>query len=125
MPTNIRIETLTVEVFNLQVTYHAILRRPCYSKFMVVPNYTYLKLKMLEPAGTITDGTTTQRAYECEVECCDLAKKIATAREPSKELKTISEQAPDAKRVSMTFKVADVVKGVSLDPVQPNGWMPL
>jgi hypothetical protein len=27
--------------------YHAILGRPCYAKFMVVSNYTYLKMKML------------------------------------------------------------------------------
>jgi hypothetical protein len=27
-------------------TYHAILGRPAYAKFMVVPNYTYLKLKI-------------------------------------------------------------------------------
>lgn len=53
---------------------------------MVVPNYTYLKLKMLDPVGTITDGTTTQRAYECKVERCDLAKKIAIAQEPLEEL---------------------------------------
>jgi hypothetical protein len=91
MPNNFRIETLTVELVNLQVTYHAILRRPCYTKFMVVPNYTYLKLKMLDPAGTITAGTTTQCTYECEVECCDLAKKIATAQEPSEELQTIGQ----------------------------------
>ena len=39
-------------------------------KFMVVPNYTYLKLKMLCPSGVITIGTSIQHAYECEVECC-------------------------------------------------------
>jgi hypothetical protein len=30
-------------------------------KFMAVPNYTYLKLKMSGQAGTITVGTMTQR----------------------------------------------------------------
>jgi hypothetical protein len=28
--------------------------RPCYVKFMAVPNYTYLKLKMLGPNSVIT-----------------------------------------------------------------------
>jgi hypothetical protein len=32
--------------------------RPCYAKFMVVPNYTYLKLKMPGPNGVITVGST-------------------------------------------------------------------
>jgi hypothetical protein len=30
-------------------TYHVVLGRPCYAKFMVVPCYTYLKLKMPGP----------------------------------------------------------------------------
>ncbi|XP_066344258.1 uncharacterized protein [Miscanthus floridulus] len=44
--TNYRTETLTFEVIGFHGTYHAILGHPCYAKFMVVPNYTYLKLKM-------------------------------------------------------------------------------
>ena len=42
-----RIETLTFEVVGFPGTFHAILERPCYAKFMAIPNYTYLKLKML------------------------------------------------------------------------------
>jgi hypothetical protein len=38
---------------------------------MVVPNYTYLKLKMPGPRGVITIGTPFQRAYECNVKCCE------------------------------------------------------
>lgn len=34
--------------------YNAILRRPCYAKFIVVPNYTYLKLKIPWLRGVIT-----------------------------------------------------------------------
>ena len=37
-------------------SYHAILGRPCYTKFMAIPNYTYLKLKMPGPHGIITIG---------------------------------------------------------------------
>jgi hypothetical protein len=36
-----------------------ILRRPAYAKFMVVPNYTYLKMKIPGPKGIITIGPTT------------------------------------------------------------------
>jgi hypothetical protein len=38
-------------------TYHANLGRQCYVKFMAIPNYTYLKLKILGPRGVITIGT--------------------------------------------------------------------
>jgi hypothetical protein len=33
--------------------YHAILRRPAFLRFMVVPHYTYLVLKMPRPNGII------------------------------------------------------------------------
>jgi hypothetical protein len=48
-PSNFRRETLTFEVVGFRGTYHAVLGRPCYTKFMAVPNYTYLKLKMSGP----------------------------------------------------------------------------
>jgi hypothetical protein len=52
-PSNFRKETITFEVVGFRGTYHAVLGRPCYTKFMVVPNYTYLKLKMTGPNGVI------------------------------------------------------------------------
>jgi hypothetical protein len=33
-------DTLTFEVVGFKGAYHAILGRPCYAKFMAVPNYT-------------------------------------------------------------------------------------
>jgi hypothetical protein len=52
---NFRTETLTFEVVGFTRTYHAILRRLAYAKFMVVPN---LKLKIPGPKGIITVGPT-------------------------------------------------------------------
>jgi hypothetical protein len=57
-PSNFRKETLTFEVVGFRGIYHAVLGRPCYAKFMVVPNYTYLKLKMSGPNEVITVGST-------------------------------------------------------------------
>ena len=62
-------------------TYHAILGRPCYVKFMAVPNYTYLKLKMSGPRRVITVSTSFQRTYECEVECYEHTMVIVTSEE--------------------------------------------
>jgi hypothetical protein len=67
-PSNFRKEALTFEVVRFRGTYHAVLGRPCYTKFMDVPNYTYLKLKMPGPNGIITVGSTYRHAYECDVE---------------------------------------------------------
>ena len=80
-PTNYRMETLTFKVVGFHGTYHAFLGRPCYAKFMVVPNYTYLKLKMPGPCGVITISTSFQHAYECEVECYEHAMAIVASKE--------------------------------------------
>jgi hypothetical protein len=49
---NFRTEILTFEVVGFSGTYHAILKRPAYAKFMVVPNYTYPKLKIPNRRGS-------------------------------------------------------------------------
>ena len=64
---------LTFEITDFPGTYHAILGRPCYTKFLAVPNYTYLKLKMLCPHGTITIGGDLQQAHLYEWENYDIA----------------------------------------------------
>ena len=56
-PTNYRMKTLIFEVVGFHGIYHAILGRPCHAKFMAIPSYTYLKLKMPGPCGVITVGT--------------------------------------------------------------------
>jgi hypothetical protein len=62
-------ETLTFEVVGFRGAYHAILGRSCYAKFTAVPNYTYLKMKMPEPKGVITVGSSIQHAFDYDVEC--------------------------------------------------------
>jgi hypothetical protein len=54
---NFQKETLTFEVVVFSGTDHAILGRPVYTKFMAVPNYTYLKLKMPGSKRVITVDT--------------------------------------------------------------------
>jgi hypothetical protein len=52
-PYNFRKEPLTFEVVDFPDVYHAILGEPCCAKFMAIPNYTYLKLKMPSLKGVI------------------------------------------------------------------------
>jgi hypothetical protein len=74
---NFRKEMLTFNVVGFRGAYHAIPGRPCYAKFMVVPNYTYLKMKMLGPKGIITMGSSIEHAFDCDVECVEHAKALA------------------------------------------------
>src|SRR6185503_6774015 len=71
---NFRKEVLTFEVVGFRGSYHAILGRPCNAKFMAIPNYTYLKLKMPGPKAVITIGSSFEHAYECDVECVEHAE---------------------------------------------------
>ncbi|XP_066373352.1 uncharacterized protein [Miscanthus floridulus] len=113
---NIMIETLTLEVVGFHGTYHAILGCPCYAKFMAIPNYTYLKLKMPGPSGVITVGTSFQHAYECEVECCDHTMAIVASKELATIRKEVVEEAPDPKRSTMSFEPVEGIKEVLIDP---------
>jgi hypothetical protein len=109
-PSNFRRETLTFEVVGFRGTYHAVLGRPCYAKFMAVPNYTYLKLKMSGPNGVITVGPTYRHAYECDMECVEYAEALIA------DLESLSKEAPDVKRHTGNFEPAEMVKSVPLDP---------
>jgi hypothetical protein len=55
-----------LEVVDFEGPYYAILGRPCYAKFMAIPSYAYLKLKILGPRGVVTVAGTFQDTYECE-----------------------------------------------------------
>jgi hypothetical protein len=115
-PSNFRRETLTFEVVGFRGTYHAVVGRPCYAKFMAVPNYAYLKLKMPGPNGVITVGSTYRHAYECDVECVEYAEALAESEALITDLECLSKEVPDAKRHAGNFEPAEVVKSVPLDP---------
>jgi hypothetical protein len=76
-PDNFRKEILTFEVVGFRGAYHAILGRPGYAKFMAVPNYTYLKMKMSERKGVIIMGSSIKHVFDCDVECVEQAEALA------------------------------------------------
>jgi hypothetical protein len=115
-PSNFRRETRTFEVVGFRGTYHEVLGRPCYAKFMAVPNYTYLKLKMSGPNGVITVGPTYKHAFECDVECVEYAGALAESEALVVDLESLSKEVPDVKRHAGNFEPAEMVKSVPLDP---------
>jgi hypothetical protein len=97
-------------------TYHAILGRPCYAKFMAVPNYTYLKIKMLEPKGVITVGSSIEHAFDCDVECVEQTEVLVADME-----KLVNEDLDSATKHAGSFEAAKQTKEVPLDPAAPEG----
>ncbi|XP_034568304.1 uncharacterized protein [Setaria viridis] len=120
-PSNYRKEVLTFEVMGFHGTYHAILGRPCYAKFMAIPNYTYLKLNLSGPNGFITIGTSFQKAYECDVECCEYAAAITVTGDLAVHLAEGAEGQPDSKQSPTSFEPTEGIKEVLLDPSSSDG----
>ena len=88
---------------------------------MAIPNYMYLKLKMPGPRGVITIGTSFRRAYECEVKCCGHATAVVASEELATLREEVVEEAPDAKRLSGSFKLVEGSKEVLVDPSNSEG----
>jgi hypothetical protein len=122
MPDNFRKETLIFEVVGFRGAYHAILGRPCYTKFMVVPNYTYLKMKMPGPNGVITVGSSIEHAFDCDIECVEHTEALALDEALVANLeKLVNEDLDSAAKHADSFDAAEQTKGVPLDPAAPEG----
>ncbi|XP_066316216.1 uncharacterized protein [Miscanthus floridulus] len=76
---NFHSEVLTFEVVDFLGSYHAILGRPCYARFVAIPNYTYLKLKMLGPNNVIIVSSAFSHTFECDHEHYELATTIVNS----------------------------------------------
>jgi hypothetical protein len=70
---NYRAEYIKFEVADFETSYHAILGRPAIAKFMAVPHYTYLVLKMSSPAGVLSLQGGLKISFDCDTEDVELA----------------------------------------------------
>jgi hypothetical protein len=70
---NYRTEYIKFEVADFETSYLAILGRPAITKFMVVPQYTYLVLKMPSPTGVLTLQGDLKISFDCNTEVVELA----------------------------------------------------
>jgi hypothetical protein len=61
--------------------YHAILGRPAFAKFMAVPHYAYLALKILGPKGTITVQSRFKVSNTCDKEFKRMAQTFGMRAE--------------------------------------------
>jgi hypothetical protein len=70
---NYRTEYIKFEVADFETSYHAILGRPATAKFMAVPHYMYLVLKMPSPAGVLSLQGDLKIFRDCDTEAVELA----------------------------------------------------
>jgi hypothetical protein len=70
---NFRIENIQFEVADFETAYNSFLGRPTLTKFMAIPHYAYMVLKMPGPHGVMSIKGDVKRAYDCNKESCEMA----------------------------------------------------
>ncbi|XP_066391912.1 uncharacterized protein [Miscanthus floridulus] len=120
--TNFRSEVLTFEVVDFPGSYHTILGRPRYTKFMAIPNYTYLKMKMPGPNDIITIGSTFSHTYMCDHEHYELATTIINSIEllELKNSVTLAVLDYNGPTSLSAFHPTEETKAVEIDPTDPT-----
>jgi hypothetical protein len=121
-PDHFRVDYINFIVADFEGTYHAILSRPALAKFMAVPHYVYLLLKMPTKKGVITlrgnvfitytcekESFTTARALELSIR---LQESIADSKKITpEELEIPSKEATHATAKSKETKEVELVEG--------------
>ena len=123
-----RREAVWFEVVDLESPCHALLGRPALAKFMAVPHYAYLKMKMPSSKGIITIAGDYKKSSECAAASSRLAESLVIAEE-KKMLDRVVAMAgkkpalsPDPKECDAqgSFQPARETKRVPLDPDHPE-----
>jgi hypothetical protein len=77
---NSRREPIWFEVVDISSPYHVLLGRPALAKFMVVPHFAYLKMKLLGPRGVITVSGCFKKSLACARASSQLAEAFDAGR---------------------------------------------
>jgi hypothetical protein len=81
---NFRREKLEFKVIDWPSQYHAMLGRPTFAKFMAVPHYAYLALKIPGPKGVIKVQGSFDVSNTCEKEFNRMAQTFGMTTEYAK-----------------------------------------
>jgi hypothetical protein len=74
---NFRTEYLSFEVADFKLSYHAILGRLMLARFIVVPHYTYLVLKMPATNGVLTVYGDLLISFKCDNAALEIVMMLA------------------------------------------------
>jgi hypothetical protein len=135
-PDHFRIDYVNFIVANFKGMYHAILGRPALAKFMAIPHYVYLLLKIPTEKGVLSLKGNVLIAYNCEKEGYATAKALelsirmqqsivdakkippADLEIPSKEVTHVAVKSKETKEIELVpgdkSKTARI--GATLDP---------
>ena len=78
---NFRKEKLDFEVVDWPSQYNAILGRTAFARFMAIPHYAYLVLKMPGPKGIIKVYGNYKKSNNCDIEFNKISQSFGTQQE--------------------------------------------
>jgi hypothetical protein len=120
---NYRREKLEFEVMDWPSQYHAILGHPAFAKFMAVPHYAYLTLKILGPKETITVQGSFEVSNTCDKEFNNMAQTFGMKAEYARlKGKTDHNVLPDVGRSlpDQAFDATQDSKKIQVHPMDLN-----
>jgi hypothetical protein len=120
---NSRREPIWFEVVDISSPYHALLGRPALAKFMVVPHYVYLKMKLPGPRGVIMVSGCFKKSMECARASSHLAEALVSAKEkrqPLHRMALTQQDVPVRQSLVEKFQPANDTKKILLDESDPT-----
>jgi hypothetical protein len=126
---NLRTEYLSFEVVEFKSSYHTILGHPMLARFMAIPHYNYLVLKMPAPHGVLTVYGDLLFSFKCDNEVLEIATTSAcfgaSAIMGAKAKKVASTDLviPEQKRTKTTLDATPTTKKVCLGLADPTKTM--
>ena len=122
-------EPVWFEVVDLESPYHALLGRPALAKFMAVPHYAYLKMKMPSTKGILTVVRDYKKSVSCAADSSRLAESLVIAAEKRLLHRVVAlagkkpEMSPTPKELDVegSFKPAKETKKIPLDQSTRRG----
>jgi hypothetical protein len=120
---NYRRGKLEFEVMDRPSQYHAILGCPAFAKFMAVPHYAYLTLKISGPKGTIVVQGSFQVSNTCDKEFNRMAQTFSMTAEYARlKGETDHNVLPDVGQSlpHQAFDATQDSKKIQVHPTDPN-----
>ena len=123
-----RCEAIWFEVVDLESPYHVLLGRPALAKFMAVPYYAYLKMKMPGTKGIIMISEDYEKSANCAAASGRLAESLVIAAEKKllDRVVAMASKQPDLSpepkesETQGSFQPAKETKKIPLDPNHPE-----
>jgi hypothetical protein len=94
------------EVADFETAYNTFLGRSALARFMMIPHYAYLVLKMLDPNGVILIKGDVKQAYDYDQKSCETVDALLAHVELQNLKKAMGESSPDL--VMLTSKTSNL-----------------